>query len=343
MIKSTQSILKSIDESEYPNLLKSIRVFSSISKEVGSSSDDLIMDSSSGAPHRANLRSFINENLRSEKEINFRSVIIEAYQIETVIKEILDNGTLPRSLRKFSNILNRRISSFIDEYEIYKKSSNFGNCLKVAAASSRLEESLIISKYSLEIINDLSESAHETKGFEKTDIYLANVEDLKSFSNKLKCIDNLYNDLVELTGVSGSDFPAIINHIENGSLWLKISGHPAVIGILTTIVANAAIFYQSEFTTSGKLSSIPPSVQAANELLQLSDQLKARGLDTDELDSRLESITRKISRNLDELLGDQPEIEINEKQINIGSALSQKMIEESKQKRLTHKPAPIEE
>ncbi|WP_417553164.1 hypothetical protein [Marinomonas fungiae] len=71
-------------------------------------------------------------------------------------------------------------------------------------------------------------------------------------------------------------------------------------------------------------------MKVAEELLNLSKQLRENGIDTTEIDQNIESSTRKISRKLDVLLSDQPTVYINDKKCSLVESMSQSLIEQSK-------------
>jgi hypothetical protein len=72
-------------------------------------------------------------------------------------------------------------------------------------------------------------------------------------------------------------------------------------------------------------------------LLRISESLEKDGVDTAKIKENIESATRKISKKLDVLLSDQPSVEINDHEINVGDVAAERFLKEARSKRLGHR------
>jgi hypothetical protein len=170
----------------------------------------------------------------------------------------------------------------------------------------------------------------------KLDLYLSNVQSLKDFAIKLDALADIYSELLSLYGESEYDYPILIEHLENGSLWIKIAGHPLTAGLLTSLLTTSIMYYQDNFSINGQLQQLPVATQVANDLLKITEKLEKDGIDTEEIKDNIESATRRISKKLDVLLSDQPTVEINNTKHNLSDTLSKKLIEQSQTKQITN-------
>ena len=105
-----------------------------------------------------------------------------------------------------------------------------------------LKTAILATNQIIDGISSLSIGEREENSH-SLDLYLSNVTSLKEFSKKLDALHEIYNELLHLYGYTESDFPIVIEHLENGSLWLKIAGHTLTATILTSILTTATNYY----------------------------------------------------------------------------------------------------
>lgn len=208
------------------------------------------------------------------------------------------------------------------------------SALSLSIASFELLSGITSRCKLLDSLLPYSSTPYSNENYSTLEIYLSNVTSLKSFSKKLDAIDEIYHELMYLYGLSEQDAPLVVNHLENGSLWLKIAGHTLTAALFTSILTNATNYYQENYTISGQLAQLPRSVSVTNNLLKITEQLEKDGVDVTEIKDNIELSTRKIAKKLDALLGDQPVVEINDNKIDIGESMSNRLIKESQTMRI---------
>jgi hypothetical protein len=229
-----------------------------------------------------------------------------------------------------------KLETFLSHYEKHTRSYSVATCLSMSVSASELKTSIVSTNQILNGILSLSVKDNSESETSRLDLYLSNVSTLKAFSEKLEALSEIYTELLYLYGQTESDHPVLIEHLESGSLWIKIAGHTLTAALLTSILTTATEYFQDNFTKTGELKQLPNSVKVAEDLLRITVQLEKDGVDTTEIKENIESATRKISRKLDTLLGDQPVVEINNVEKNIGNVLAQKLIEQSKDHKLEY-------
>jgi hypothetical protein len=172
---------------------------------------------------------------------------------------------------------------------------------------------------------------------ESLDLYLSNVSTLPAFSEKLGALSDIYIEIASLHNISENDYPITIEHLENGSLWIKVAGHSLTAIFLTAILTTATKYYQDEYTKTGELKQLSASVKVVDKLLDITNKLEKDGIDTSKIKENIESSTKKISKKLDILLGDQPFVEINDKELRISDAIHANFLEHAKVLKLENK------
>lgn len=305
-------------------LEKALSILSPVAQTIKSDARDILVETSVGESTRRDIASEVRQAIAKEKSLNYRRLIVEVHQLESLLKEYPISAL--QQEENFISELLVSLDEFMDKYDSHNRSYTENSFIPVALSALELTGRLKTVGY---IAMDKSLVTHSEESAENVslELYLPNVTTLKAFAAKLKAIDEVYTELLYLYGESTSDYPIIIEHIENGSLWVKIAGHSLTSTALAFIMTSAAGYYQDNFTASGKLKQLPSSVQAANELLKISALLEKDGVDTSEIKDNIASATRKMSHQLDELLGDQPVVEVNEKTIKLSESQSQKLIE----------------
>lgn len=232
--------------------------------------------------------------------------------------------------------IDEKLEAFLSNYEYHTRSYSVSSCLSLSLSASQLNSAIMATKQVLAGVLLLSSHEKVEADTYKLDLYLSNVTSLHDFANKLNALADIYSELLSLYGASEGDNPIIIEHLESGSLWIKVAGHKLTSVLLTSVLTSSIIYYQNNFTTTGQLNQLPAAVKTVDDLLMISKKLEADGVDTAEIKDNIESATRKISKKLDVLLGDQPVIEINDSEHSVGELLSEKLIEQSKTLKLEH-------
>jgi hypothetical protein len=305
-------------------LEKALSILSPVAQTIKSDARDILVETTVGQSTRRDIASEVRQAIAKEKSLNYRRLIVEVHQLESLLRDY----PLADSQQEANYISELLISidEFMDTYDSHNRNYTENSFIPVALSALDLTGRLRTVGY-LAMDKSLVTNKEESAENVPLELYLPNVTTLKAFAAKLKAIDEMYTELLHLYGESTSDYPIIIEHIENGSLWVKIAGHSLTSTALAIIMTSAAGYYQDNFTASGKLKQLPSSVQTANELLKISALLEKDGVDTSDIKDNIASATRKMSHQLDELLGDQPVVEVNEQVVKLSDSQSQKLIE----------------
>lgn len=171
-------------------------------------------------------------------------------------------------------------------------------------------------------------------GCESLEIYLSNVPSVVAFTKKLAALNVVYSEVSQLLGYSNVDFPLTIDYIENGSLLTRIVGSGAGIALVGWIFNVAAPIYIEKYVNEREPAELCSIENTGNldAMFNLSVKLKENGVETDDIQENIAKCLRKITKSTDELFGDQPIIEVNDKVYRLDEGLQDKLLEHSRQK-----------
>jgi len=322
-----------------PLIYEAINLFSPIVNELRKNPQDILTENNLGQQKRLQVTNQIKQIIQKEKAIKFRNLIVQSARLEEGLQSA--QSFLNKEDSYYSDFLSeieQNLENFLSCYENHTRAYSVSSCLSLSVSASELNSSLAATKEVLGGVLSLNISSEIEVNAElgSLDLYLSNVTSLKSFAQKLDALSEIYNELINLYGLTENDYPIVIEHLENGSLWVKIAGHTLTATLLTSILTTATLHYQEQFTVTGQLNQLPVAVKVADNLLKISESLEKDGVDTSEIKENVESATRKISKKLDILLGDQPSVEINDVELNLGDVAANLFLEEAKNNRLEH-------
>ena len=305
-------------------LEKAISIFAPIAETIKNDANDILSEANNGQSKRREIGNQVRQAIAKEKALSYRLLIVQVHEFETLLRDypLIESSEGSDFVAELLGL----IDEFMSKYDSHNRSYTENSFIPLAITSLELQ-ALLKTVWFIARDKTAVRECNFVENNVSLELYLANVTTLKSFAAKLKAIDEIYTELLHLYGESTTDYPIIIEHIENGSLWIKIAGHSLTSTALAIIITSAANYYQDNFTASGQLKQLPSSVQAANELLKISSVLEKDGVDTTEINDNIASATRKMSRQLDELLGDQPTVEVNERVLKLSEINSEKLIE----------------
>lgn len=336
LYKCYSSLEKLLSSEGIPNIIKAIEVFSPLTNKLKTNAKYLLDNTTQGMSERVSFTEEIQRVIEKEKMLKYRKIIIEVSLLQDKFNEIRSFLELNKE-DDFISDIEEKMDTFLNYYEKHTRSYSISSCLSLSLITQELES---VFKTTNQIINTtlLINLSNESKNdLTHIELYLSNVKTLKNFALKLNALANIYNEIVVLYGEQESEKPIIIEHLENGSLWIKVAGHSLTSILLTSVLASATNYYHNNFTQTGKMSNLPVAVDVANKLLRITEKLEEDGIDTSKIKENIESATRKISKELDTLLADQPFVEINDSKFDIGNSLSSKLIEQNKIKQIENK------
>lgn len=276
---------------------------------------------------------------RDKQETLLRKFSYDLFELETFINNILECDGVSVQVHKILEGHLELVDEFANEFDIYRKQYARGKAYSLSFLAQNIITSLNNLKLVIGAILDDYQTKEVDEGYAQLELYLSHVPSLKQFGFKLQVLDEMYAEICSLLDVSVVDAPIVIEHIENGSLFARISGNQLAVGIITTIIGASATFCFAQFSATGKVVEIKPTVTVENldQMFELSKKLEAEGYDVAGMQDHIYRSLKKLAKSADSLLGDQPSIEVNDKVFELDESNKTKLLEESKRKLLENK------
>ncbi|MET2901638.1 hypothetical protein ABXV22_25580 [Vibrio rotiferianus] len=249
--------------------------------------------------------------------------------IEDVVRDIITRNP---SGSKISILLSGFLHSmerFLDDYEGYRIHFGHESVYALSFTAHQLLEAIKSLNLAIDAIldnylPDTSDTEHHLE------LYLSHVPSLKQFGIKLQILDEMYGEICHLCDFSLIDHPIIIDHIENGSLLARISGHPLIVGIILQIIGSSATYFITNYPVKNEIVEMKETVATLDDMFELTQKLESEGYDVTQMQDSIQLTLKKMSKSVEILLSDQPTIEVNEKVFELSPEHSQKLIEETK-------------
>jgi len=204
------------------------------------------------------------------------------------------------------------LESFADNYDSYIAHQNPPLALTLLMAARDLGQSLSNLRGFLEYIqNNTTFSSEPDQGEEQLSLFLLNVYDLKDFTEKLSALTSIYTELCMLLKISSSSHPLRIGKIESGSWFVKVFGDIRVITLIVDFLKGCVDFIYRNYTTEGKMASIPKKIEALDDILKFSERLKESGVDVTSMRDEIAKGGVTIANQLNILISGQQSVEIN--------------------------------
>lgn len=242
--------------------------------------------------------------------------------LESFKSDIADLFAPPLDARPIAKHLTKRIETFADLYDAYLATPTATAVAPLILEANTLHRLLQSDISALDLIEDLSSTGSDAQGGElELSIALYQPTTYTDLIEKLRALLSIYEELCHLLAVSQVDFPLRIGRVESGSLWLKVFGETKVIQLITSIIEATIGFLHRKFTDEGKIAAVPRKVESLDAVIQMTQKLRALGLDTNEVDANLKKSAVAISHGLATLLEGQPRVALNEHILSVGGRL----------------------
>lgn len=303
---------------------------------------DLISSSSNNAA--SNISQLKNEavSIVNSNQVDMVAILRPSIEMSNELKDIIllsKNNVFHPQMKD----LYMALEDFISAYTVF---SGRGGQARTVYQVSVIANNLMFCKkqiYSLANSIEKLTKATNVPDVQTMEVYLSNVESLKAFSEKVIAVSQIYSQLAELLDISEADNPIIIDHLEYGSFWLKIGGQALILALFSQALTTGGAIIHNEYTRTGQLEQLDKASTIIEKHLNLEKELAERGYETAEMREKIVASSKAISRQAYQLLYDQPDIEINGKEVGglQGDSLKQGLIEQSKTLRLEYGGDPF--
>lgn len=284
------------------------------------------------------LQQLINASLETNKDPNINNAV-ELLDKQPVGHTIVQLNDLINNLNEFGAKTARtgfipavklalQLQDFFDIFEKSVGKFRFENTIKLCQIAHDINFSIKdIHYWSISLREMLSTTLPLKENNQKISLYFDAPIEYDEIIIKLQAIKELYNELCRLLNISTSEYPLQLVQFEVGSWWIKLFGESRVITLLTNFMEKSVSYFHRTYTTEGKIQSIPKNVEAINTLLELSQNFKKSGIDTEVLNKNLEHSAIVISNQLNALLLNEPKVKINDTEHYIGNELDKRFLQ----------------
>lgn len=329
LIRRIEASLRALSDAE--SLHKVLAEFDSVNLQI---EDHLVGIAEGGSKIQekaGTLHTVISSLPRITRNLSARQLFRE---IDRLTHRLTDALTGDQIDPAYVVVFTDQLESFAEAYNIYVAHPTGTNALPLLRVSRSVKQALSDFQGLLEFVHSVS--AGEAKALSNEtefSLVLSNVNGLRDFAIKLEALQDLYAELCLLLGVSMASQPLRVGKIESGSLWTRLFGDTRVVGLMISLVESAVRYLHRNFTTEGKIAAIPKKVESLDAILDFSNRLKESGANVEELQQTLAKSAVSITNSLNELIANQPVVEVNGNILSIGHEVQRALLQhESKQK-----------
>lgn len=268
----------------------------------------------------------LNQIIEEVRKLSPKKIFSEINAIGASLSR-LESSFDSNASKKFQ-VLKHEIEAFSEAYESLVTTYQLGQIARLLSVAQRVDAAFSSSiEFTSVILKNLCPDFESGKeDGRQLEIFLPSETDLVLFLEKISALEKIYDELCQLFGISTKQEPLKIVKIESGCAWAWLMGHPGVISAMRSAIEKTAHFIYRNYSTEGKLASIPKNVETIESVLHLHDELKSRGIDTEKLDEHISKASVKLGNSLQVLLGGEDQIELNGEVIPLSPKAQEKLI-----------------
>lgn len=249
-------------------------------------------------------------------ELREQLISIDAYDLAVILSEVL------------SCYNNSEIEKHIQIIEVnYKKIVAFRKFTKSEDRIKNIEDcidSIDNVIYAYQSINNIINyikviDAELSDGVKEPALMIrSNVENITEESIKyiIHPITIIYNKLCELGNINPFEEPLRIIRVESGTLNFKFDGNNPICNVIAKIIEDYHNIFIRKFTKRGKKENLAESLDLVTKELDIISSMKELGMDTSNIESIAQETMGLIVKETNIFLTANPDVKINEKQLN---------------------------
>lgn len=299
---SAATDLKITEKSFFKILEDLSEIFQSISTKFENSAIASNDASALFKSFNSNKDSLIAEIQKTIRQDRFSSLARSAHKIESAL-----------SLLPISMAANARseVEVFLECLDNQLHEFNLSTSISLARSAKNLSSTIEqLTSIHLTLLETTAKGLAEEK--EHIKLYFPEHITLIEFSNKTSALSAIIEICCKLLDMSVLEGEVEIRKIESGSYFAKLSAHPLVIALATTIITNGAIYILNQLDDSKNIDNLKASTETIENILKIRETLKASNISTNEIDEEIRNSTILITKQLGQLIGNQAEVEIND-------------------------------
>lgn len=278
----------------------------------------------------ASLKSNLAGAARELKSISTRKVFSEAEQL---IDQLIGPTRMLDAAPNFPlfAVMVKALDRFIDVYESFINEPGTYTTWALVEAGSYLYTVLnTFQLFASFVVIQLEPTTDTEPGLKELSIFMSYATGYDDVVTKLLALGEIHTELCNLLGVSTSETKLEIRKIESGSLWISVLGNALIIGFIISLIKSAISFIHRNYTREGRIAFIPRELEAADNVLQFTKMAQEAGLDVTASKENVQKALFNISSKLNDLVADQPSLEVNGEVHSVAQAQDERYLRESK-------------
>lgn len=292
---------------------------------------DIVGTDSNANSNRSRLTNVVSIVIEADKqEVSPRKLHRNSMEIEHYIEQILSIEYIPDLVRKPLQEFFQKMDFFLDFYETYRLKFERHSAYELSVIACQLIDTRKKIEFIIDILLQSYTPSKQSEDRNSLELYLGNVPTLKNYGIKLQALDDLYTELAYLCEVPLSDFPVTVEHLENGSLLARISGHPLVVALLSSVLTSASNYCINQYLVNGKVTSLNEKIEILDNMFELTKKLEEEGYAVDDMQDGIQRSLKKLSKSSNVLLSDQAVIEVNDEVFQLDQENATKLLQETK-------------
>lgn len=254
-----------------------------------------------------------------------REFYASTFELTTILKDLTATVTIAHPIA--GKVLHE-LDALQDSFDSFTQNHAANRALKVAFQAHSFIEALDSYIEYTEFIASMLRSDQEApKQAGTLDIYMPAELTFEEFIVRLDSINEIYQELAQIVGVSTSDEPLRILKVESGSLWASVFGNWRIMALMDDLLRGAARYMHRNFTHEGKIEALPTSLKSMDEILNFTNRLKESGVDVKDIQDQLAKGTVLIAKEMNALLANQSSVTINGEDIQLSESRRQDQLE----------------
>ena len=253
----------------------------------------------------------------------------ELRRLDTALRQFYAEEPAP------SGVLLHDLEEFKETYEDFIVNQTTLHAFRLLERSKKLLTQIRLHHYGASsVLRRLQLTDTEAPGTERISLWLSAETDALEFLSKMSAFAELYERLALALGISITEHPLKMVHVEVGSMWIEAVGHAAVTQLLSRILEKGLDFLTKHFRWENRYKD-EPEFTRLKDAIGIAAEIKK--LNPDATNGVTDEVASIIAKRLLQLLRGEPEVEVNGKKFILDARRSN-LPEHTLPKQLQDKP-----
>ncbi|APM40528.1 hypothetical protein [Clostridium kluyveri] len=284
--------------------------------------------SGNGTPEINNIRTLKNNTDSHYRNFRQKLMQIDFMNMWIALEKINENGNNVYNILKIDKFINNMKENYLKIHDFrsinVNSSQDYANIINTIDSMIHYYNKIIIEINNIKSIRESLNVGTEPSNFS---IRLLNEDNkFNATLESLKIIENMYNIICLITGISNEEYPLKYNRIESGTVLASLIGNISAVAIVGGVIKFSYEVYKEQFSWKARQEKIQGDIKVRGEYIKLikeTAELKLE-LNDPELQNKLQDLEKLNS----ELFKNNPSIILNGEKIGIPELKNSKLPDE---------------